>query len=469
MNDEAQGLDEAETEATDMNSSSTKDASTDELESGNDSESLASKVDLSDEGPCRKRLKISISTETVAVELEKNYRQLKNTVQLPGFRKGKAPMPLLKKRFGEQVQEDVREELLGRALEEQFEAADLKPLGVPSFDNVEFSADADFTFEAVFDVQPSFDLPEYKGLEIDAESIEVEESEVDREVEMICEQSSSLEPISVGDHAEGDFAVVDISLLVEEESIFDRQEVLIKIGEDNIDSMDVPDLGKALVAAAQDEVIEKSVQVPSDFPDAEHHEKKATLRVTLKDAKKKVTPELDAAFFEKLGVESEDDLRSKVRENLENRRKVQEESRQEDVLAKMVGDSVEMDLPDSMVSSRKESKVQQKSMQLVQEGKSEEDARKDAEQDEGIEAEARTELVHIFVLDRLADEEKVFVTEDEVVQRLQAIAATYQQSLEQVLEQYRRGGMLAELRNGMRREKVKQMLRKKAKVASGAS
>ena len=148
---------------------------------------------------------------------------------------------------------------------------------------------------------------------------------------------------------------------------------------------------------------------------------------------------------------------------------MQEESRQEDVLAKMVGDSVEMDLPDSMVSSRKESKVQQKSMQLVQEGKSEEDARKDAEQDEGIEAEARTELVHIFVLDRLADEEKVFVTEDEVVQRLQAIAATYQQSLEQVLEQYRRGGMLAELRNGMRREKVKQMLRKKAKVASGAS
>ena len=69
----------------------------------------------------------------------------------------------------------------------------------------------------------------------------------------------------------------------------------------------------------------------------------------------------------------------------------------------------------------------------------------------------------------MAEEEKVFVTEDEVVQRLQAIAATYQQSLEQVLEQYRRGGMLAELRNGMRREKVKQMLRKKAKVASGAS
>jgi trigger factor len=258
---------------------------------------------------------------------------------------------------------------------------------------------------------------------------------------------------------------VNLSLLIEEESIFEREEILVKIGEDKIDSMEVPELGQALIKASQDEVIEKTVQVPDDFPAADHREKEATVRLVLKDAKKKITPELDEAFLNKLGVESADDLRGKVRENLENRRKAQEESRQEDWIAEQVGNSVEMELPESMVSQRMESKVQRRAMELVQDGKSEDDARSEAEKDEEIANEVRQELTRIFVLDRLADEEKVFVTEDEVVHRLQAIATTYQQPLEQVLEQYRQGGMLPELRNGMRREKVKQVLRKKAKIS----
>jgi len=97
--------------------------------------------------------------------------------------------------------------------------------------------------------------------------------------------------------------------------------------------------------------------------------------------------------------------------------------------------------------------------------RSEEDATAEAEKDEELAKQARIELVRIFVLDRIAEEEKVFVTEDEVVQRLQAIAATYQRPLEEVVEQYRNNGMIPELRNGMKREKVKQLLRKKAKIS----
>ncbi|MDE0960343.1 MAG: trigger factor [Planctomycetota bacterium] len=455
-----------DTDSADVNTADI-DQETTPVDAAPASDAVASQVDCSDEGPCRKRLRIEVPQETVAKELEKNFRQLRETVQLPGFRKGKAPFSLLKKRFGEQVQDDVREDLIGRAIEEQFESAEWKPLGTPEFEKIEFSEGEKFTFEAVFDIQPIFELPDYKGIKITAESVAVEESEVDREVEMICEQSSSLEPMAVGEQCEGDFAVVDLALIIEEEPIFERQEVMIKIGDNKIDSMEIPELGQSLAKAGQDEVIEKSVQVPDDFPEADHREKAATLRLTIKDAKKKITPELDAAFLEKLGVESEDDLRGKVRENLEQRRTAQEETRQEDLISEQVGNSVEMDLPDAMIAQRLESKVQRRAMELVQGGKTEEEARSEAEQDKDIEAEARQELTRIFVLDRLADEEKVFVTEDEVVQRLQAIATTYQQPLEQVVEQYRRGGMLPELRNGMRREKVKQVLRKKAKI-SGA-
>ena len=135
------------------------------------------------------------------------------------------------------------------------------------------------------------------------------------------------------------------------------------------------------------------------------------------------------------------------------------------MLAEKICDSVEMELPESLLTQRQESLTQRRVMELTQEGKSEDDARAEADKDSAMEKQARQELTRIFVLDQIGDEEKVFVTEDEIVQRLQAIAATYRQPLEQVIEQYRRGGMMPELRSGMRREKVKQMLRKKAKVS----
>ena len=446
----------------------TEDAPVDTISEGADEakSTIVSQVEVVEEGPCRKRLKIEISQEKVEEELDNTYRQLRDTVQIPGFRKGKAPLALIKKRYRTGVQTDVEEELKGRAVEEQFEAAEWKPLpGSVAFENDEFVVDAPFAFEVVFDVQPTFDLPEYKGIKIKAEPVAVEETEVDREVEMICEQSSTLEPMDVGEQAEGDYVVVDLALLVEDEPIFERPEVVMQIGENAIDSMEIPDLGEALAGAAQDAVIEKPVQVPADFPDAEHREKAATLRLSVRDAKKKVTPELDEAFIERLGVESEEDLRNKVRENLESNRQAQEDARQEELLTEKVCDSVEMELPESLLKQRQESLTQRRVMELTQEGKSEDDARAEADKDSAMEKQARQELTRIFVLDHIGDEEKVFVTEDEIVQRLQAIAATYRQPLEQVIEQYRRGGMMPELRSGMRREKVKQMLRKKAKVS----
>ena len=465
MNDDTNGIENPETEDTSMNTSANEDTGVDTTTAGESQDFIASNVEISDEGPCRKRLKISIDPEKVAGELETQFKQLKASVMLPGFRKGKAPLKMLKNRFGEQVQQDVQEDLIGRSIQEQFEAAEFTPLGFPEYENIEFSTENPFTFEAVFDVQPTFDLPDYKGIEISSELKSVEDSDVDAEIERICEQASTLEPLEVGKQAEGDFVVVNLDLQADGESIFTRDEVMMKIGDDFIDSMEVPGLGKDLAGVAADTVVEKEVQIPEDFPEAEHHGKTAQVSLTIKDAKKLVAPEMNEEFFGRLGVESEEDLRNKVREGMEARHEAEENTRQEDLLAEKVADSVEMELPESMLERRKESLVRNKVMELMRDGASEEDATAEAEKDEELANQARIELVRIFVLDRIAEEEKVFVTEDEVVQRLQAIASTYQQPLEAVLEQYRNNGMIPELRNGMKREKVKQVLRKKAKVS----
>ena len=464
MNEDTNGVENPETEDTAMNTSATEDSGVDTA-TAESQDFIASNVEVVEEGPCRKRMKITIAPETVATELETQFRQLKANVMLPGFRKGKAPLKMLKSRFGEQVEQDVREDLIGRSVEEQFEASEDKPIGFPEYENIEFSTENPFTFDAVYDVQPTFELPDYKGVEVDSELKTVEDADVDAEIERISEQASTLEPLEVGKQAEGDFVVVDLELTADGESIFSREEVMMKIGDDFIDSMEIPGLGKDLAGATADAVIEKSAAVPEDFPQAEHHGKTADVKLTVKDAKKLVAPEMNEEFFGRLGVESEEDLRNKVREGMQGRYEAEENTRQEDLLAEKVADSVEMELPESMLERRKESLVRNKAMELMRDGVLEADATAEAEKDEELANQARLELVRIFVLDRIAEEEKVFVTEDEVVQRLQAIAATYQQPMEAVLEQYRNNGMIPELRNGMKREKVKQLLRKKAKVS----
>ena len=464
MNDDTNGVENPETEDTTMNTSATEDTGVDTA-TAESQDFIASNVEVAEEGPCRKRMKITIDQEKVATELETQFKQLRANVMLPGFRKGKAPLKMIKSRFGKDIEQDVREDLINRSVSEQMESADYTPIGFPEFENIEFSTENPFTFDAVFDVQPTFELPEYKGVEVDSQLKSVEDSDVDAEIERITEQASTLEPLEVGSQAEGDFVVVDLELTSEGEPIFSREEVMMKIGDDFIDSMEIPGLGKDLAGAAADAVIEKSAAVPDDFPQAEHHGKTADVKLTVKDAKKLVAPEMNEEFFGRLGVESEEDLRNKVREGMEGRYEAEENTRQEDLLSEKVADTVEMELPESMLERRKESLVRNKVMELMRDGASEEDASAEAEKDEDLANQARLELVRIFVLDRIAEEEKVFVTEDEVVQRLQAIAATYQQPLEAVLEQYRNNGMIPELRNGMKREKVKQLLRKKAKVS----
>lgn len=464
MNEDTNGVENPETEDTAMNTSATEDTGVDSATSESQ-DFISSNVEVADEGPCRKRMSITIAPETVTAELETQFKQLKSNVMLPGFRKGKAPLKMIKAKFGKDIEQDVREDLINRSVSEQMENADYTPIGFPEFENIEFSTENPFTFEAVFDVQPTFDLPEYKGVDVDSQLKTVEDSDVDAEIERISEQASTLEPLEVGSQAEGDFVVVNLDLTADGESIFSRDEVMMKIGDDFIDSMEIPGLGKDLAGAAADAVIEKSATVPDDFPQEEHHGKTADVKLTIKDAKKLVAPEMNEEFFGRLGVESEEDLRNKVREGMEGRYEAEENTRQEDLLAEKVADSVEMELPESMLERRKESLVRNKVMELMREGSSEEDATAEVEKDEELANQARLELVRIFVLDRIAEEEKVFVTEDEVVQRLQAIAATYQQPLEAVMEQYRNNGMIPELRNGMKREKVKQLLRKKAKVS----
>ena len=423
-------------------------------------------VEILDEGPCRKRMKVVVTSEKVSEELETNYRQLRTTITLPGFRKGKVPVSVIKGKFGSKIEQEVKDEMLSSTFFDEIEKRELRVLGQPSFENIEFAPGDPFSYEAAIEIAPEFEIPEYKGLEIDAQPVSVHKNEVDEEIQGLLAQSTTLEPIADGEQKDDDWAVCHVEILDGEgTSQFAKDEVHLKIGLDKVDNIDVPDLGKKLIAAKAEETLEFTIDIPEDFPVEAVKGQSSTLQVRFLEAKRPVVPELNEEMLGQLGVESEDALREEIEKSLTDRRRIEEETRQEEDLVSRVLETVDCEFPPSILERRKEEVAMGRRFRMMRDGRSKEEAEADVTASEKeIDAEARDELKRIFVLDAIAEKESVLVTEDEIARRITAIAMTSGKDPQKLAEEYREGGMIDELRGGLRREKVRQTIRKKAKV-----
>ncbi|MEM7164010.1 MAG: trigger factor [Planctomycetota bacterium] len=432
------------------------------------SESPQITVEIEDDGPCKKRMKAEIPAESVTGEIDANYKQLSNTIQIPGFRKGKVPRSLLERRYADQIATEVKEEMMSSSFHEEVEKLELRILGEPKFDNIEFTVGEPFRFEASFEVHPEFDMPDYKGLAVDGQEISVADADVERELESIRQQSATFEDLSMGEQKEDDVAVVDITLNDGDEELFNRPEVYLKIGVDRVDNIVVEELTPQLLGATTDDTLKFDVETPEDFP-ADLRNRKAQLNLVLRSVKRSQLPELDDEFAKRLGTDSAADLREQVQKSLEARRKVQEEQRQEELLVEQLVGSVEMELPQSLVDQRKAELQFVERVRAHREGKSEEEIEKLLAENTEVDDAAHSEMKQLFVLDRIAEQEHIFVTEDEMAGRLQQIISASGDDPEKVMEEYRNPGRLEQLRVGYLREKVRAFLRKNASVSGGAN
>ena len=121
---------------------------------------------IEDAGPCTKKVSVTVSADAVKKEVERAWGELKNTVSIPGFRKGKAPRQLLEKRFSAHVMEDVKREVVGQGIEQATKEHQLEVVAYPELDidDKKIEANADFAFDFIVEVKPTFELPVYKGL-----------------------------------------------------------------------------------------------------------------------------------------------------------------------------------------------------------------------------------------------------------------------------------------------------------------
>lgn len=426
------------------------------------------KVEVADVGPCKKRVDIAVARGKVLSVQERNYRELLQSVTLPGFRRGHVPRKLLEKRFGKHVQDEVRDGLIHETMEEAIEQKKLRPLGEPAIEKVEFDAEKDpaLTFSATLEVKPEFTLPELSTIVIDRRPPEIKPEDVDTALARYRRARASLEPTE--DPAGPDDVVIANVTIQDAEGgkkILDSEDLEIVLKEETIGGIKVPDLAAKLQGAKAGENRTLEATLPEDFREAAFASKKASLDLAVTEVKRLRIPDATDAWAEELGYDNLAELTEELKSDLLKQKDGEENRRVEEEIIEKLLQQVTFDLPPDLTKREAQRAVLRKALSLRLEGKSEEEITPRIEElQKETQGEVEKLLKASFVLDRLADDARIYVTEEEVETRIEALARLQGKWPNEVKAYLEEREMLPQLRAEIRSSKVRTWLRGKATV-----
>ena len=423
-------------------------------------------VTITDAGPCRKVLKIEIPKETIEGELEKKTVEACDTIELPGFRKGRAPRKLVEKRFGTQIKDDVKQSVVSECYQKALEEHKLNPVGNPQFGEIKLEIGQPMNFDVTLEVWPTFELGQYKGLHLRKKPATVTEEDMEKALQGMRQRKAQLAIVKDGIVQKGDHVICDCTAMVGKDVVLEDNDIEV-VAEDGVTVINtpVPDLAAKLVGTKSGKGCEIEVKLSDRFEKEEFRGKDAKLKLAVKEIKRLAMPEINDDFAKMLGYESLNDMKS----NLSKRIEVDKKNWVEDDLRNQILDTLlnqtKFDLPQDYVSYHTEQRVYKHQMDLLRRGLPLEEIQKQTENIKNASAESvMRELKASLIMDNIAEKEKIFVTENDVEQRIADIARAYNTDTARVRKQLERQGSLSYLRNEMRESKVVNLLLKEAKI-----
>ncbi|MCZ6602162.1 MAG: trigger factor [Planctomycetota bacterium] len=389
-----------------------------------DSAGLETTIELEELGPCKRLLKVSVPAEKVIEEVEKGYKEIGSELVYPGFRKGHVPRPILEKRFGTQIRDEVKEGLLQSSYEEAVTDKKLSPLGQPKFDKVEFEWDKPLSFEVTLNIRPEFELGTYKGIEVEEPVLVPTEEEIDSAIQRVLQGRAELVTAEDGVAKEGDYLIADVAIHVGEEKVRFEEETSVAVGSDQVLGVKDPKIRDLFIGAKVDEDRTVEVELGDTFPEKEHRGKQAKISVSPKEVKRARIPELDDTLAKDLGFDSAAEVRQDVTRRVAERKEMEKNPQIESAILGKILETIDLPLPEDIIESETDNVEARRSWRLQQMGLGEKEI-----QDFHREGRSKSKeeigrsLREIFLLDKVAEAEKLFVTEDEVDQHLTAYAA----------------------------------------------
>lgn len=429
---------------------------------------LEPKATIEEIGPCKIRIKIEIAAEKIKERIDDKYRELNETVSLPGFRKGHAPRSLLERKFGKEVVENVKYDVVSGSFDEVKEEKKLEPVGEPQLEVEKIAVEEGkpVAFEVVMEVRPNFELKDYTGVQVKKEKIEVADSEIDDAIRGFQEARAELVPAEDGTAKADDQVICDLEILTEGRSVKKEENAAFFLTDKlAFFGANLPDFAKAFHGRKPGDTVEHAVSIPEGYPDANLRGKPGHLKAVIKSVKRKRLPEVDAAFLKEFDCDTVEEYRDYLRKRIAQEKEHEAEEKLADRVVEEIVKRHDFAMPEGLVAGATEEALQRARMELMMRGAKEEEIAKaiDAMRNESREEMATTLRAH-FILEQIAQKERIFVTEDQIEERIQQLAARQGVWPHELKAHLEKENLLTPLRRQMKQEEVRKFLLSKASI-----
>ena len=420
------------------------------------------KTEFTDVSETQKTLTIEIPSDVVDAEINRIAKDYSRQARLPGFRPGKVPATVVKRRFKEQILHDVMHGLIPRAVEEALQERGIEPVDTPNIKDVALQEGQPLKFTAAIETVPPFDPGDLSTLEARRPSTDVAEEAVDQTLQRLRERAAKYEPVEGRPVADGDTVVLDIERTDADDQPDRHDNVTIELGS----PANPPGFDANLIGLSPGEQKTFAVHFPEDYPVAEMANTDVTYAVSVKEVRRRVLPELDDEFAKDLGeFESLAALRDRVRSDLQEEA-VEKADRQvrTDVL-KQLAQRVTFEVPASLVEREIDRRLEEFARQLIQQNVDPRQAGIDWAQFREAQREpAHAAVASALALDEVARRENVVVTPEEVEQEIERFAARAGRTPAALRAQLEKEGGVGRLSAGLRREKAVDLALSRARM-----
>ncbi len=370
----------------------------------------------------RKRLVISISGSEVAAEEKRVLGQFARRVSVPGFRPGKAPPALIQRKHGKDMAEELKRSLVSKAYDKAVKESKLDISTVVGIDEGDFSSDGDSKIVLTVDITPQFEIPEYKGIPTEVPPDEVSDDEVDHAIEEVRRQRADFKVVE-RPAGKGDFVRVTyrgrcegkpIAELAPQHPLWGTQEnTWEEVGADPM--VGVAPVIEALVGMNAGETKEVDHQFAAEFEVTELAGKSATYSIEVQEVRERLLPEIDESFLKNLNVESRQQLRSNVSEDLEARKQRLRRDMQRRQILDALDRKIEFPLPESLLDRETQAMIREIMEQQMRRGVPEEEFENHKEElFENARRSAAQRLKTRTLLSRIAEEESIEVENEDM-------------------------------------------------------
>ncbi|HEX8735121.1 MAG TPA: trigger factor [Pyrinomonadaceae bacterium] len=434
------------------------------------------KTEVIDVSPTQKEIKIEIEGEIVREVYNKIARKYAQAVNVPGFRKGNAPLDIVKMRYKDEIKNETLRELLPERVQQAIQESNLNPLGEPQLhlenaENVKLNGSEPISLHVHLEVMPEVPTPDYQNLEAVRRVRPVNDEELERVIDQRRQQFASLIPVEDRKSQEGDTVIADLEGTFvndpENPEPIKAEDLEIKLGDAGIEKA----FSDNLTGVEEDEEKEFTVEYPEDFGAPALAGKTVNYKAKIKSVGTMELPEADDEWAGSLeeGFETMADLRRKLREDLEMVSKSEADNRLRDELITKLIEGNEFEVPNTLIDIQARNLLNNFAQDLQQRGMdlNQLDESFVRMAYENMRGQAEKDVRGAMLLEKIAELENVEVTGDEINEEIDRIAQYYGVSVEQVRSSLAQQGGENNIADRLRSRKAVEALVEKAKVSEG--